>query len=110
MPRAGRYRDLVTIEQPTAGDADVHGERVDTWSTLDKVWANVVTLGGRDTGKETFRASQVQAEATVQVTMRYRSDVTTRMRIIKGSRTFNISARLPNERKTEMTFLCTEEV
>lgn len=110
MPRAGKYRDLVTIQQPTAGSANAYGERVDTWSTLDKVWANWVTLGGSNTGKETLRAKQLQAEATVQVKMRYRSDVTTRMRVVRGTTTVHISAIIPNERQTEMILLCMEEV
>jgi len=44
------------------------------------------------------------------VKMRYRSDVTTRMRVVRGTTTVHISAIIPNERQTEMILLCMEEV
>jgi head-tail adaptor len=88
---AGQFRHLVTIEQQTETE-DGFGNVVDgAWAPLgtDPTWYVSMTpgLGGeRDEAKG--------MAATQQMTFRgwHRSDVTTRMRLVLGSRTFNIGA------------------
>lgn len=105
--RAGRLRHRVTIQKPTEGDADSYGDTVASWSDVaTAVPAEVTTLSGR----EAYQANQVHPEATVQVKMRYRSDVTTAMRLVHDGRTLSIDGLLPDARKRELACLCHEDL
>ena len=73
---AGDFDQRVVIEQPSSG-VDVLGQRVETWSTLAAVWAQAQPLRGR----EFFAAGQVQSEADVRFRLRYRTDLTSAMRV-----------------------------
>ncbi len=104
--RAGRLRHRVTIQEPTEGSADSYGETEASWADVATVPAEVQTLSGR----EAYQANQVHPEATVQVTMRYRSDVLTLWRLSHDSRTLSIDSLLPDVRKRELVCLCHEEL
>ena len=110
MPRAGRYRHRITIQEATEGDPDAHGETSKTWSDLEHgaVWAEVQTMHGT----ELWKASQVHAEATVRVTTRARTDitVTTKNRFKFGTRYFYPLNKIPDVRDREWTFWCSEDV
>lgn len=103
---AGSLRHRLTIQKPTAGTANNYGEQLDTWSEEDIVWGEVATLNGY----ERERAMQVHAEASVRITIRYYSALTTAMRFKYGSRYFAIHDIVPDVRKTQMACICTEEV
>lgn len=75
--RAGVLDRRVTIEQPTETQ-DTFGEFVPTWTVLDTVNAEYVPVRGR----EQVEAPGVTAELEVRFRIRYRSDVTTKMRIV----------------------------
>lgn len=45
-----------------------------------------------------------------RVTMRYRSDLTPTLRLIFEGRTLGIEAVLPDERKSRLVVMCTEQV
>ena len=80
MPlNVGALNQRVTIQQPSTG-VDVLGQRVETWSDLATVWAQAQPLRGR----EFFAAGQVHSEASVRFRLRYRSDVTSAMRVVWG--------------------------
>ena len=105
--RAGTLRHRVTIQSATASTGSAYGERADSWSDVATVHASVVTLSGA----EAERASQVHPTASVQVDMRYRSDVTTAHRLQHGSRYLYPVAVIPDERESErVTLMCREEV
>ena len=104
--RAGRLRHRVTIQQPTEGAPNSYGETANTWSTLATVWALVQTMSGR----EGYYAAQVQPDASVQITMRYREDVTTDMRVSYDSRYFNILSVIPDPKNTQLVLACAEAV
>ncbi len=74
--RAGRLNTRITIEQPSESRSAT-GAVVTTWSTLATVWAEVVPLRGR----EFYAAQAVQAETDVKYRIRWRDDVTPKMRI-----------------------------
>jgi len=102
--RAGPLRHRVTIEQknPTR---DTHGGEVPGWTTLATVWAAVEFLQGR----EYFDAQQIQAQANVRVRLRYRSDVTSDMRVVWDSRNFLIVAPpMEDSKRRELVLLCQE--
>jgi SPP1 family predicted phage head-tail adaptor len=107
MITASARRHPITIQKPTAGAADSYGATADTWSVVADVWwAEVRTLFGR----ELERAQQLQADATVQVTILYRSDLTTRHRFVYDGRTFAIEAIVPDMLKSQQICLCREVV
>ncbi len=88
---AGKYRHLMTLEQPIAGDAsEASGEVLSTWTKLASMWCSLVPLSG----KELFAAQQVRAQTTHLVRTRHRNDltITTAMRLTYRSRIFAIES------------------
>ena len=79
--RIGKLRHRVTIETPVEG-LDHRGQQIDAWITVATVWAEVADLSGR----EAASARQVYATASVRVTIRHRTGVTTKCRVLHGSR------------------------
>jgi len=95
----------VQIQSAAASTANDYGETTPTWSKVANVRAAVTTLSGR----EAERAQQVHPSASVEVVMRYRSDVNTAQRIKYGSRYLHPVAVIPDEREQEsLTVLCEE--
>lgn len=95
----------ITIQHPTeAADRFVAGK---TWADLATVWASIEPL----TGDEKWAADQVEAMVSHRIRIAYRAGVTSAMRIVYGTRTFNIAAVLnPNEANVELEILATESL
>lgn len=74
----GELCDRVTIEQPSASANSQSSAGTVTWSTLATVWASVVAAGA---GGEAMRAAAVTAVHAYDVVIRYRADVTPKMRL-----------------------------
>ena len=72
----GRMDRRIDIEQDTASSADSYGQIVPSWGALDTVWAQVTP-----SGNETHEGNQDHATRTTEFRIRYRSDVTEKMRI-----------------------------
>ena len=68
--------ERITI-QTSSVVADDQGGRATTWSTLATVWAAVRALSGR----EAIQARAVASEVNYEVVVRYRSDLTAKLRI-----------------------------
>jgi len=78
----------ITFQRPLSTVADF-GHRVDTWTDIATVFADVRPMGSN----ERVAAMQMQSGGTHIVTVRYQSNlcsVTGKDRILFGSRTFNI--------------------
>lgn len=102
---SGAARHRVTIKSPTetaAGDGGV----ATTWvTTVATVWAEIVPVSGR----EFLAAQQVKAERQVRIRIRYRGDVTPRMRVYDGSTAYEINAVLNVAGRSAMLdLMCTE--
>lgn len=102
MPAAGRLRHRLTIRQPSTSQNEV-GEEIITWSTLATVWGRLEALRG----EEQLQAKQLQAEIVARAILRYRSDVTTEMRLQYESREYDIDAVLADATKTSLTISLT---
>lgn len=85
MLKAGELNRQITLQTQTI-TADNDGFQMETWADVATVWAAVVTTGGR----EFYSAQKVKAEMTCLFRIRYRQDITTKMRIQYGSRIFDI--------------------
>ena len=106
--RVGRLRHRIEI-QKNSPTRDSYGEKSDNWQTESggTRWAAVEPLSGR----ELERAQQLNAEATVQVSMRYYDGLTTEHRILHKTRTLEILSIVNrDDRNIELLLLCKEAV
>lgn len=97
MPRSGPMRERVTIQQSSVPVDDLMGGGDKVWSaiaTTPTVWARIAPLRG----DERMAALQLQSSVTLEVTLRYRNDLTTAMRLLWGSVVLNIRAVLHDEK------------
>ncbi len=103
--RAGRLKHKISIEQATytAGSPD-YGQQNVTWSEFASVWASIDPVKGN----EYWMTQQIQAETVWRFRVRYLSGISPKMRISWDSRTFDITAVLPNEMLTMTEILATE--
>lgn len=77
-----------------------------TWRTIDTVSAEIVPIGGG----ESFDQDRVIARLRHRITLRYRKDVTPRMRFRSGGRIFDILAvRNIDERGQWLVCECEED-
>lgn len=100
----GKLRHRITFQQESL-TPDGMGGSTKTWTSLGTVSAQVEPLSG----KEFFQAQQIQSSVTHKVTMRYRANTIPSLRILFGTRTFDVNAVLdPEERHIQLILLCTE--
>lgn len=86
---------------------DDYGGQNATWSTVSKLWGGIEPRRGA----ERYFAHQVDERTTHKVTIRYRSDVTAKNRLLFGARVFNVRGVLNmDERKRFMVLGCEEGV
>jgi SPP1 family predicted phage head-tail adaptor len=106
---AGKYNTRVKIEKPTDSVGTI-GDAQLTWTKFCDRWAAVDSTNGR----EYQQAMTIIADLAAIVRMRYDSqtaEITPRMRLVKGSRVWNIaSATNQREENKEIVLYCTEVV
>lgn len=88
--RSGELDRLITIEQATES-TDAYGAPTLTWdppANSWQVWAQVKPIRGQ----EYFAAQQVNARVDTTFRIRYRSDITTKMRISYGGEYYDIQS------------------
>jgi SPP1 family predicted phage head-tail adaptor len=88
MIQAGQLSQRIAIQTATE-TVDGSGQPIRTWAALSGP-ALLPAKVDAVTGGETLRGRQVSAEATTLFTVRYRSDITTRMRVTYEGRTLGI--------------------
>jgi SPP1 family predicted phage head-tail adaptor len=102
----GRLRHRVVLQQDV-GTKDANHEIVPDWSDVANVYCAIVGASG----VEAVQGLQLDATTTHLVEMRYRSDVTARMRLLWGSRVLNISSVVDTADRQRRLFLqCVEDV
>jgi SPP1 family predicted phage head-tail adaptor len=107
--RAGHLRYLVTIQSASV-TAGADGDPSFDWdnpSTVASPWMAIEPLGGR----ELFSAQQVNADVSTRMVMRWQSGITPAMRVVYGSRVFDIAlVRDIGGRTRELEILAVERV
>ncbi len=99
---AGKLRHQVTIKKPTETQ-NSYGEPEVRWQDIATVWAQVEPLRGR----EYFASKQTVAEIEARITIRYRSDVTAKMKVTKGADDYLIETIINvMERNRELQLMC----
>jgi SPP1 family predicted phage head-tail adaptor len=100
----GDLRHRVIIQRPTE-TKDQYKRPATGWSDFATVWAAVEPLRGR----EFLLAQNTNTELTVRVRIRYFRGVTPGMRVVYGSRIFDIQSAIDvDERHQEMHLMCAE--
>ena len=108
--RAGKLRHLVQIERATE-TRDAVGGVTQSWAKLDKRWADVKPLAGR----EFFEAAAINSGLTHQVRIRFFAGITNKDRIAienpaGTTRYLNIGSVInADERNREQILMCKED-
>lgn len=101
----GKLRHRITFQEHLKTPDGYKGHTVE-WTNFATVWASVEPLSGR----EYFFSHQVKADVTHRVKIRYRDDITVKMRIKFGARALAIESILDiKERHEVLEILCREE-
>lgn len=105
--KIGRLRHLVDIEKQTE-TRSATGDVIVTWTAVaSDVWAGIEPLRGR----EYFAAKQFNSEIEARIILRYRDDVTAKMRIVHGSDEYYIDSIINlNARDRELHLMCTRSI
>jgi len=103
--RIGNLRNYITIQTPTE-TTDANLEIILTWATFANVWAEITPLVGR----EYYASKTVNAEISGKVRIRYLAGVTSEMRIIDGTKTYQIEAVINIDNRNEELVLLVKEV
>lgn len=102
----GDLNKRITIQTKTSV-ADGIGGFNDTVATFCETWAGIWPVSG----KEIVSNQQLVGQVSHRVRIRYRSGVTSAMKILYGTRTFNISSVVdPNEAHEWLDLICLEVV
>lgn len=104
---AGKLRHRVELEEPTEMFNN-HGDTIQVWTPKYSRWAEVRPA----TGREIFRAQQVQGQVDTAVTLRGKglTGLKPKWRVKFGTRVFGIEAIINDlERDIMVTLICKEE-
>lgn len=105
MP-AGFLRERIRIEQES-NVSDGQGGSTLSWTEVDTVWSRVSPVRGR----EVLQGQQVQDETMHRITIRYRTDITPKMRVVWRGRIMNIREVInPDEHKKYLQLTVDENV
>ena len=102
--RIGYLRHRVVLEWPVR-EADGGGGAVETWEPVADLWAMIDARSG----KEAVEADRLSGSRKVDVTIRYRDDVTADMRFRLSDCVLDIRAVLDEDgRRRFLTCTCEE--
>lgn len=90
---AGQLNNRITIQQQSTS-VDALGQPVATWSDVALVWADVKF----QSGSESIKAGAQVATSKCSIRIRYRTGLTSAMRVLLGSTVLQILAVLPDEK------------
>jgi SPP1 family predicted phage head-tail adaptor len=95
-------RRVVVQQQSTTQDAI--GQPVLTWTTFATLWADI----RHSSGVESIKADALTSTVRASIRVRYTRTITTGMRVVEGTTTYNIVAVLPDMGGKEYTDLVCE--
>lgn len=101
---SGQLRSRVQIQTRTRTTDSMGGATV-TWAEHTSTWAEIVPKGAN----EAFWAKHLEHRVTHKITIRYLSGITSDMRILFGTRVFQIKGILNWEEKNRYLILSCEE-
>lgn len=103
--KAGRLRHSIIIQSNTE-TSDAAGGLVDSWSKFKARKADVVPLNGRE-----YLSSQARQEkVTTRIRLRYTSGITAKMRVLWGTRVYDIKSVINRRERSKETILMCDEI
>ena len=100
----GEMRQRIALQAKTITKSE--GIPLENWTTVATVWAAVSDISG----KEYFQAGALQSEVTTRIKIRYRTGITTSMRVLYGSRVFQILSVIDKDERHRVIELMCKEV
>lgn len=102
--RAGNLRHSIIIQRATVAQ-DACGQPVETWATFATANAEILPLRGT----ELFSAQQFETKVTSKIRIRYIKGVSSKMRVLFGSRVYQVESIIDSrERHVELVLMCSE--
>lgn len=102
--RIGRHRTSLTIQTRTDTSDGMGGSTV-SWSTFATVWGRQMIWRG----SAEWTADQVSSLQTSRWETRFLTGIQPKMRLVVGSRTFQIEAIFdPDQKRSRLVLVCTE--
>ena len=99
---AGRLNQRVTL-QAKAVTRDGMGNEVISWSDVAAVWAAVEPVRG----KEFVSLRAAQSDITTRITLRYKSGLTTAMRVLHDGAIYDVREIInPRSRNESLELMC----
>lgn len=105
MKAAGKRNKQVKIQR-TGDTQDEIGQPSVGWVDVATVWASIKNR----TGAQLLRADADVSITQVSIGIQKRSDVTDQMRVLYGTKAYEIKAVLPDEENNDGMFLVCEQV
>jgi SPP1 family predicted phage head-tail adaptor len=99
-----RLRQRVTLQEETQ-TSDGAGGYVRGWQDIADLWAEIISLNG----KEKLFAGQLQSQVSHKILLRYRNDVRAGQRLLLENRAFNIRYLFNVDEQNETIELLAEE-
>ena len=99
--RAGPLRHLCTLRALTETKDELN-QPVKGWADIGKVWAEIKTPSGRMYDG----ASQMQAQISAEINIRYRRDVVAGQHLVHDGITYEIIAPLPTNQRDMLKLMC----
>jgi SPP1 family predicted phage head-tail adaptor len=106
--QAGKLRHRLTLQMKTVTQDKTTGRLTETWQDVCKIWGNIAPLSARE-----FLASQsIQSEITTRITIRYKKNIDSTMRLLHGGKIYNIEGALADAKSgiEYLTLPCSEGV
>ena len=104
----GRMRSRVTIQALAETASGFGAADTDTWADV-AVTPTMFVEVMPESGAEYYAAQSIRSELTTRLKARYRSDLTTKHRLILGTRTLRIEEiKDPGERHEKLLLRCRE--
>jgi SPP1 family predicted phage head-tail adaptor len=107
---SARLRHRLTLQSKTLTKSPITGAVITSWQTVDEIPAEVAPLSAR----EYLVGQQVDSKITTRITIRYRPDVTSDMRLVdvQGNHTYQIEGVLGDVKSgiEYLTLPCSEGV
>ncbi len=101
---SGKLNKMITIQSAVETQSAI-GEVTTTWQLMATVWAGITPL----VGAELYRLKSVDAKISVKVRIRYIAGISTKMRLLYGSRVLNILSIVNiREKDKEIVLMCEE--
>ena len=99
--RAGPLRHLCLLRVLTQSTDELN-QPIKGWAELGKVWAEIKAPSGR----MYEAASQMQAEVSAEINIRYRRDVAAGQHLVHDGITYEIIAPLPTNQRDMLKLMC----